>query len=178
MGSISAWCKPKAPLTLLLDACQKQKRLGLVVFRGGQADLALPFTHSIEQAQKCLEELATWGRTPLPRTLQLAHEVIQRENFKHIQDAFLLVLIFDGKADSAWGPDPPWKIPWSWPANCGAWASTPWCWTPRTCSLISVAYSKWPKNSRGSITKSGISEPPKLWPASVSSWQGKFPAKC
>jgi magnesium chelatase subunit D len=92
-----------AILSLLLDAYQKRERVGLVVFRGEQAYLTLPFTHSIEQAQKCLEDLPTGGKTPLPRALQLAHEVIHREQLKHPQDAFLLVLISDGKANIGLG---------------------------------------------------------------------------
>jgi magnesium chelatase subunit D len=92
-----------AILSLLLDAYQKRERVGLVVFRGEQAQLLLPFTHSIEQAQKCLEDLPTGGKTPLPRALQLAYEVIHREKMKHPQDAFLLVLISDGKANIGLG---------------------------------------------------------------------------
>jgi len=92
-----------AILSLLLDAYQKRERVGLVVFRGDQARLLLPFTHSIDQAQKCLEDLPTGGKTPLPRALQLACEVIQREKLKHPQDAFLLVLISDGKPNISLG---------------------------------------------------------------------------
>ncbi|MGD0970928.1 MAG: putative cobaltochelatase [Desulfobaccales bacterium] len=92
-----------AILSLLLDAYQKRERVGLVVFRGEQAHLTLPFTHSIEQARKCLEDLPTGGKTPLPRALQLAHGVIQREKLKHPQDAFLLVLISDGKPNISLG---------------------------------------------------------------------------
>jgi len=75
----------------------------MVVFRGEQALQVLPFTHSIEQARKCLEDLPTGGKTPLPRALQLAHEVIHQEKLKHPQDAFLLVLISDGKANIGLG---------------------------------------------------------------------------
>ncbi len=92
-----------AILSLLLDAYQKRERVGLVVFRGEQAHLTLPFTHSIEQARNCLEDLPTGGKTPLPRALQLAHEVIQREKLKHPKDAFLLVLISDGKPNISLG---------------------------------------------------------------------------
>ena len=92
-----------AILSLLLDAYQKRERVGLVVFRGEQAHLVLPFTHSIEQARKCLEDMPTGGKTPLPRALQLAHEVIHKEKMRHPQDAFLLVLISDGKANIGLG---------------------------------------------------------------------------
>ncbi len=88
-----------AILSLLLDAYQKRERVGLVVFRGEQAHLTLPFTHSIEQARKCLDDLPTGGKTPLPRALQLAYEILQKEKTRNPQDAFLLVLISDGKAN-------------------------------------------------------------------------------
>jgi magnesium chelatase subunit D len=92
-----------AILSLLLDAYQKREEVGLVVFRGQEAHLALPFTHSVEQAQQCLEELPTGGKTPLPQALQLAHEILQKQKARHPQDAFLLVLISDGKANISLG---------------------------------------------------------------------------
>lgn len=92
-----------AILSLLLDAYQKREEVGLLVFRGEQAHLALPFTHSVEQAQKCLEELPTGGKTPLPHALHLAYEILQKQKARHPQDAFLLVLISDGKANISLG---------------------------------------------------------------------------
>ncbi len=92
-----------AILSLLLDAYQKREEVGLVVFRGEQAHLALPFTHSVEQAQRCLEELPTGGKTPLPQALHLAYEILQKQKARHPQDAFLLVLISDGKANISLG---------------------------------------------------------------------------
>jgi len=88
-----------AILSLLLDAYRRRERVGLVVFRGDQAVNALPFTHSIEVAQRYLRDLPTGGKTPLPHGLALALDLITKERAKHPKDAYLLVLITDGKAN-------------------------------------------------------------------------------
>jgi magnesium chelatase subunit D len=88
-----------AILSLLLDAYRRRERVGLVVFQGEKAVTALPFTHSIEMAQRYLRDLPTGGKTPLPHGLAKAMELITRERAKHPKDAFLLVLITDGKAN-------------------------------------------------------------------------------
>jgi magnesium chelatase subunit D len=100
MGAKDRMRETKAAiLSLLLDAYQRRERVGLVVFRGEQAVNALPFTHSIEIAQRYLRDLPTGGKTPLPHALALALDLIKKERAKHPQDAFLLVLITDGKAN-------------------------------------------------------------------------------
>ncbi|MEJ2070879.1 MAG: hypothetical protein P8X58_10815, partial [Syntrophobacterales bacterium] len=60
---------------------------------------ALPFTHSIEVAQRYLRDLPTGGKTPLPHGLALALDLITKERAKHPKVAYLLVLITDGKAN-------------------------------------------------------------------------------
>jgi magnesium chelatase subunit D len=107
MGAEQRMSATKAAiLSLLLDAYQKRERVGLITFRGRKAELALPFTNSIETARKCLEHLPTGGKTPLPHALHLAYEVIHQEKLKHPKDAFLLVLITDGKANISLGKGP------------------------------------------------------------------------
>ncbi|MDD2900969.1 MAG: putative cobaltochelatase [Syntrophales bacterium] len=107
MGARERMAETKAAiLSLLLDAYQKRERVGLITFRGQKAELALPFTNSVETARKCLEHLPTGGKTPLPHALHLAYEVITREKLKHPQDAFLLVLITDGQANISLGDAP------------------------------------------------------------------------
>jgi len=107
MGAEQRMSETKAAiLSLLLDAYQKRERVGLITFRGQKAELALPFTNSVETARKCLEHLPTGGKTPLPHALHLAYEVIHQEKLKHPKDAFLLVLITDGKANISLGPAP------------------------------------------------------------------------
>jgi magnesium chelatase subunit D len=92
-----------AILSLLLDAYQKREQVGLVVFRGEEARLVLPFTNSVDQARKHLEELPTGGKTPLPHALQLAYDLLAKEKARRPRDAFLMVLISDGKANVSLG---------------------------------------------------------------------------
>jgi magnesium chelatase subunit D len=100
MGADRRMAETKAAiLSLLIDAYQKRERVGLIVFRGQEAKVALPFTHSVEMAQRYLTHLPTGGKTPLPHALKVAHELLQQEKARHPQDAFLLVLITDGRAN-------------------------------------------------------------------------------
>jgi magnesium chelatase subunit D len=100
MGADRRMAETKAAiLSLLVDAYQKRERVGLIVFRGVEAEVALPFTHSVEMAQRYLTYLPTGGKTPLPHALNLAHELLKQEKAKHPQDAFLLVLITDGRGN-------------------------------------------------------------------------------
>jgi len=104
MGVEERMAETKAAiLSLLLDAYQKRERVGLIIFRGLEARLALPFTNSIELAQRHLTALPTGGKTPLPHALQLAYEVLKNEKARRPQDAFLLVLITDGRANISLG---------------------------------------------------------------------------
>jgi magnesium chelatase subunit D len=104
MGVEERMAQTKAAiLSLLLDAYQKRERVGLITFRGLEARLALPFTNSIDLARKHLTGLPTGGKTPLPHALHLAHELLKNEKARHPQDAFLLVLITDGRANISLG---------------------------------------------------------------------------
>jgi magnesium chelatase subunit D len=108
MGADRRMAKTKAAiLSLLLDAYQKRERVGLIVFRGVSARVALPFTHSVEMAQRYLAHLPTGGKTPLSHALHLSQEILQQEKAKHPQDAFLLVLITDGRANISLGGGSP-----------------------------------------------------------------------
>jgi magnesium chelatase subunit D len=50
-------------------------------------------------AQRYLTHLPTGGKTPLPHALFLARELLRQEKARHPRDAFLLVLITDGRAN-------------------------------------------------------------------------------
>jgi magnesium chelatase subunit D len=100
MGTSERMRETKAAiLSLLMDAYRRRERVGLVVFQGEKAVTALPFTHSIEVAQRYLRDLPTGGKTPLPHGLAMAVDLIKKERAKYPKDAFLLVLISDGKAN-------------------------------------------------------------------------------
>jgi magnesium chelatase subunit D len=108
MGADERMAETKAAiLSLLLDAYQHRERVGLIVFRGESARLALPFTGSVEAARRYLTQLPTGGKTPLPHGLHLAMEVIGQEKARYPKDAFLMVLITDGKANITLSGRPP-----------------------------------------------------------------------
>lgn len=93
-----------AVLSLLLDAYQRRDKVGLVTFRGTDADLALPPTSSVEAGARRLERLPTGGRTPLAAGLLRAADVLRVERLRDPARRPLLVLVTDGRATH--GPDP------------------------------------------------------------------------
>ena len=101
-----------AVLSLLLDAYQRRDRVGLVVFRGEGATVALPPTASVELAAERLDALPTGGRTPLAAGLARAGEVLAAERVRDPRRRPLLVLVTDGRANAGAGaarradPDP------------------------------------------------------------------------
>jgi magnesium chelatase subunit D len=106
MGSRSRMAAVKgAVLSLLLDAYQRRDKVGLVTFRGGDAELALPPTWSVEAAAARLRSLPTGGRTPLAAGLQRAAEVLRVERVRDPRRRPLLVVVTDGRATGARGGD-------------------------------------------------------------------------
>ncbi|WP_256105362.1 putative cobaltochelatase [Streptomyces sp. ODS05-4] len=93
-----------AVLSLLLDAYQRRDKVGLVTFRGSEAELALPPTSSVDAAAARLERLPTGGRTPLAAGLLRAHEVLRVERLRDPARRPLLVVVTDGRATG--GPEP------------------------------------------------------------------------
>ncbi|MFB7210985.1 putative cobaltochelatase [Streptomyces sp. NPDC056255] len=93
-----------AVLSLLLDAYQRRDKVGLITFRGGDAEVALPPTSSVDAAAARLELLPTGGRTPLAAGLLKAHEVLRVERLRDPSRRPLLVVVTDGRATG--GPDP------------------------------------------------------------------------
>ncbi|MEV6396268.1 putative cobaltochelatase [Streptomyces sp. NPDC051907] len=94
-----------AVLSLLLDAYQRRDKVGLVTFRGKDAELALPPTSSVDAAAARLEQLPTGGRTPLAAGLLKAHDVLRVERLRDPSRRPLLVVVTDGRATGG-GQDP------------------------------------------------------------------------
>ena len=92
-----------AILSLLLDAYQRRDKVGLVTFRGGEAELALPPTGSIDIAARRLDDLPAGGRTPLAEGLLQVVETLRIERVRDPRRRPLLVLVTDGRATH--GPD-------------------------------------------------------------------------
>ncbi|MEG9227455.1 VWA domain-containing protein [Aeromicrobium sp. Sec7.5] len=87
-----------AILSLLLDAYQRRDKVGLVTFRGGEAELALPPTGSIDIAARRLDDLPAGGRTPLAEGLLQVVETLRIERVRDPRRRPLLVLVTDGRA--------------------------------------------------------------------------------
>ncbi|WNE95847.1 putative cobaltochelatase [Streptomyces luomodiensis] len=90
-----------AVLSLLLDAYQRRDKVGLITFRGADAELALPPTSSVDAAAARLERLPTGGRTPLAAGLLKAREVLRVERLRDPSRRPLLVVVTDGRATEA-----------------------------------------------------------------------------
>ncbi|GAB3579855.1 putative cobaltochelatase [Calidifontibacter terrae] len=87
-----------AVLSLLMDAYQRRDRVGVISFRGADAQLLLPPTSSVEAAARCLTDLPHGGRTPLAEGLTKAAQTLQLERIRDPRRRPLLVLVTDGRA--------------------------------------------------------------------------------
>jgi len=102
-GSMSARQRMEAVkgavLALLTDAYQQRDRVGVIAFRGLKAEVLLEPTRSVELAEKQLQRLPTGGRTPLAHALFVTNETIQRLCRHEPEQALLLIVLSDGKAN-------------------------------------------------------------------------------
>jgi len=121
-GSMAARARMRAVkgavLSLLVDAYQRRDKVGLVTFRGEDAQVALPPTSSVELASARLAELATGGRTPLSAGLRRAGRVLATERLRDPRRRPLLVVVTDGRHTA--GPDPTAAARGIWQAGVAA----------------------------------------------------------
>lgn len=96
-----------AVLSLLGDAYRKRDRVGLLVFRGRDAQLVLPPTNSVQLAQRALENLRVGGKTPLSAGLLLAFRVLHQEKMTHPDYEPLLIVMTDARGTQSLGNMPP-----------------------------------------------------------------------
>ena len=85
-------------LALLRDAYERRDEVGVIAFRGTQAELLLSPTRSVDTAERQLLELPTGGRTPLAHALQVASELLNR-NSGASRPRPLMIVLSDGKAN-------------------------------------------------------------------------------
>jgi Mg-chelatase subunit ChlD len=85
-----------AVLSLLTDAYQRRDRVGMIVFQKDRAQIILPPTNSVELARRYLADIPIGGKTPLSAGLNLAYEVIKREEIAHPDIQPLMILLTDG----------------------------------------------------------------------------------
>ncbi len=96
-----------AIMSLLGKSYQNRDRVGLVVFQGTQARLVLPPTGSVDLGRKYLKRIPTGGKTPLAAGLALGLSTLKTEKMKYPDEAVLLVVVSDGRANVAFnGGDP------------------------------------------------------------------------
>jgi magnesium chelatase subunit D len=93
-----------AVLSLLLDAYQRRDKVGLISFRGTDAQLLLPPTSSVDAGAARLTLLPTGGRTPLAAGLLKAHDTLALERLRDPRRRPLVVVVTDGRHTS--GGDP------------------------------------------------------------------------
>jgi magnesium chelatase subunit D len=87
-----------AVLSLLLDAYQRRDKVGLISFRGADAQVVLPPTSAVDAAVARLRSLRTGGRTPLAAGLLCAARVLAAERLRDPARRALLVVLTDGRA--------------------------------------------------------------------------------
>jgi magnesium chelatase subunit D len=88
-----------AVISLLMDAYQQRDKVGVIAFRGTKAEVLLEPTRSVELAEKQLQRLPTGGRTPLAHALSLTSDMIHRLQRHEPDQALLLIVLSDGKAN-------------------------------------------------------------------------------
>ena len=93
-----------AVMSLLLDAYQRRDRIGLITFRGNDAELVVHPTGAVEAARPRLERLPTGGRTPIDAGLRRCHAVITTQRLRDPRRRPLLIVVTDGRHTH--GPDP------------------------------------------------------------------------
>lgn len=88
-----------AIMSLLKEAYEKRDKVGMISFRKDRAEELLPFTRSIDLAQKRLKKLSTGGRTPLAEALQKAYTIVKKEMKKDKKTLPVVIFLSDGKAN-------------------------------------------------------------------------------
>ncbi|WP_302943325.1 VWA domain-containing protein [Veillonella parvula] len=95
-----------AILSLLRDSYVHRDSVGLIVFRKGSAEVLLPFTRSVERAERLLATLPTGGKTPLAQGLRVAYTMCDRLLRRHSAERIQMICITDGRATSGASEDP------------------------------------------------------------------------
>src|SRR5260364_1251 len=90
-------------LGLLHDAYRCRDTVGMIAFRGGQAELALPPTRNVELAKPVLDALPTGGRTPLAQALELTLSTLSQASPAYASPQThlkpLVILLSDGRSN-------------------------------------------------------------------------------
>lgn len=92
-----------AVLSMFMDSYQKRDKIGMIAFRGKEAELILPPCSSADLALSRLRELPTGGKTPLCAGLSRGLQILKSELLKDDETKTMMVLISDGRANVGMG---------------------------------------------------------------------------
>ena len=95
-----------AILSLLRDSYIHRDSVGLIAFRKESAEVLLPFTRSVERAERLLASMPTGGKTPLAHGLRMAYIMCDRLLRAHRAERIQIICITDGRATSSDSEDP------------------------------------------------------------------------
>lgn len=95
-----------AILSLLRDSYIHRDSVGLIVFRKESAEVLLPFTRSVERAERLLASMPTGGKTPLAHGLRMAYTMCDKLLRAHRAERIQIICITDGRATSGASEDP------------------------------------------------------------------------
>lgn len=95
-----------AILSLLRDSYIHRDSVGLIAFRKESAEVLLPFTRSVERAERLLASMPTGGKTPLAHGLRMAYTMCDRLLRAHRAERIQIIYITDGRATSGDSEDP------------------------------------------------------------------------
>ena len=95
-----------AILSLLRDSYIHRDSVGLIAFRKESAEVLLPFTRSVERAERLLASMPTGGKTPLAHGLRMAYIMCDRLLRAHRAERIQIICITDGRATSGDSEDP------------------------------------------------------------------------
>ena len=100
MGSLKRMESTKgAVLSMLMDSYQKRDKVGMVAFKGKEAETLLPPSSSVDLALSRLRELPTGGKTPLSAGLSRGLQILKSEIRKDQEARTMMILISDGRAN-------------------------------------------------------------------------------
>ncbi len=95
-----------AILSLLRDSYIHRDSVGLIAFRKESTEVLLPFTRSVERAERLLASMPTGGKTPLALGLRMAYTMCDRLLRVHRAERIQIICITDGRATSGDSEDP------------------------------------------------------------------------
>ncbi len=88
-----------AVFSLLQDAYQKRDTVGLITFRGNEAEVILNPTRSIDLAVNRLQKIQTGGKTPLALGVKTTVDFIKSKKAKDNNIVPIVVIISDGRGN-------------------------------------------------------------------------------